>query len=187
MDELNKIVEPDMETSPSIASNDTVFPKEFFEMNFDINLNKRENSSQDIIIDDIHESIYREAVQLEFSLLPFDRPKGNDKTFNELENNRFVEVTNAMRAFDVMSPQRIDSVDNFCEASQLISLKIDHEIRNIIKMCKQLNAFRNINERDQLILIKYASIEILSLRVVNHFNFQTFQWTLITVNKKCYK
>lgn len=182
LDDLTRIVDSGMDSSPSMASNDTEFPKEFFEMNFDINLNKRENSSQNIIIDEIHESIYREAVQLEFSVLPFDRPKAEDKSFNELESYRFKELTQAMRSFDVQTPQRIESVETFNEAAQIIGVKSDHEIRNVVKMCKQLNAFRSINERDQLILLKYASIEILSLRVINHFDFQTFEWTVVMVS-----
>ncbi|CAG2181535.1 unnamed protein product, partial [Oppiella nova] len=51
------------------------------------------------------------------------------------------------------------------------------QIRNIIKMSKRLNAFKSLCEQDKVILIKYASFEIITLRMVLNFNFQDMYWT----------
>ncbi|CAG2180470.1 unnamed protein product [Oppiella nova] len=51
------------------------------------------------------------------------------------------------------------------------------QIRNIIKMSKRLNAFKSLCEQDKMILIKYASFEIITLRTVLNFNFQDMYWT----------
>ncbi|CAG2169896.1 unnamed protein product [Oppiella nova] len=73
-------------------------------------------------------------------------------------------------------------VDNIMDALNLLVLKCDDYIQDVIKLFKRLNSFQSICQSDQMILIKYSLLEIKILRLISNFNFEGQYWTLDTEN-----
>ena len=146
-------------------------------------LSETESQSSSSDSNEICDTVYREAVQLEFSVFPFERPLSNYNTFNELEVSRLKELLSAMTALQTPCPQNLNIrlIENVSEAIKLLCIKCDHEIRNIVKMSKKLKGFRNINEVDQLILVKHSAIRIIGLRLAQFFDLNGQHWNVIIV------
>ncbi|CAG2184128.1 unnamed protein product [Oppiella nova] len=47
-------------------------------------------------------------------------------------------------------------------------------------MCKTLTAFRGLPESDQIVLLKYASLEIIVIQMILKFDFDGQFWDIIT-------
>ncbi|CAG2103685.1 unnamed protein product [Medioppia subpectinata] len=63
-------------------------------------------------------------------------------------------------------------VGNCVDALSIIIGKIDSKIQNVVKMSRRLTDFNSICQNDQIVLLKYSSIEIDIMRMVLRFNFQ---------------
>ena len=130
------------------------------------------------------ESVFDRVAELELSVLPILRPITDySNNFTESEGNKLTELFHAIGFLN----HRIDKIDgrhvanSYIEAASVLHSSCDNEIRDVVKMSKQFNAFRSVCESDQIVLIKYASLEIIINRMVLKFNFERQYWDIITV------
>ena len=142
----------------------------------------KDNQLQNSSVNSIRETVYREAVELEFSVVPFERPINHCNTFNQLEEIRLKELISAMAILQTPSSHNIRKTEDFWEALRLLNTKCDLEIRKIIKMAKKLRAFGSLDENDKIILLKYSVIEIMSLRMTEYFDLNGQHWRVIIVS-----
>ena len=79
-----------------------------------------------------------------------------------------------------------DAYDDLAQKDHLYYVGIvihsaDHflvdQLAVIVQMAKRLNGFKSLCEHDQLVLIKYASIEIVVLRMILYFDFNELCWS----------
>ncbi|CAG2109978.1 unnamed protein product [Medioppia subpectinata] len=154
-----------LNVSENISLDNEIISKEFIEGNNSNTSETAENRS-------------------ELMVIPILKPISNCSiSFNELEVNKFNELLNALKYLQkptVSMGQTL--VDSIFKAMPIMHSKVDTEIRDIVKMCKCLNGFNTICLSDQLVLIKYSSIEINFLRLISSFNFEDEYWTIIQNN-----
>ncbi|CAG2101273.1 unnamed protein product [Medioppia subpectinata] len=126
---------------------------------------------------------YRSAAELEFAVLPIQRPLNGSATFNELEAHRLTELFEAIKTLHNRRPVGASVAADYAEALNALRVKCDYEIRRIVKMSKQLSAFCKLCEEDKIHLLKYSAIEIFSLRMVTDFDPESYNWNAITNNE----
>ncbi|XP_054153969.1 nuclear hormone receptor HR96-like [Oppia nitens] len=130
--------------------------------------------------DDISPDVYQKAVELEFAVLPIARTVGdNSGQFNELEYNRLTELFSALNIMQIKIPENGVPLSNMEEMCQLMAVKVDTEIRNLVTVSKGLSAFNNMCENDQISLLKYGSLEIFCMRSVLTYDYSNDSWTLV--------
>ena len=120
----------------------------------------------------------------EMSVIAIQRPISDPKhVFNEMEGNRLTELFNAMQYMIDPSVPFIHPVNDFWEAIHTLYIKLDIDTRKLVKTSKNLKGFTNIDQNDQITLLKFASIEISLIRMLLNFDFQLEHWNIPTV---CY-
>ncbi|CAG2100062.1 unnamed protein product [Medioppia subpectinata] len=130
------------------------------------------------------ETVFEKVAELELTVLPIPRPSVGHTltTFDESEGFKLTELFEAIKL--IRHPvDRIDCQEipnNYWGAVHVLHSTCDNDIKHIIKMCKSLNAFRGLEECDQIVLLKYASIEIVVLQMVLSFDFEHKFWDIIT-------
>ena len=144
-------------------------------------INKETNDSDDLIQDDV----YQKAVELEFAVLPIARPlPENSGILNEVECNKLVELFNAMTVWQ-KAPQSVTEsakvINCTNDVCAVMSNKLEQDIKNLVTVSRSLNAFNSLCENDQISLLKYGSTEVMCLRSVLNFDFETDKWTLVLV------
>lgn len=141
-----------------------------------------DESNDELILDDV----YQKAVELEFAVLPIARPlPENRSTLNEMECNRLIELFNAMTVWQKAPQSATESakvLNCTYDVCEVMANKLEQDIKNLVTVSKSLNAFNSLCENDQISLLKYGSTEVMCLRSVLNFDFETNNWTLVLVN-----
>ncbi|CAG2099959.1 unnamed protein product [Medioppia subpectinata] len=116
----------------------------------------------------------------EQQLVSINRPLTDYSTvFNELEANRFTELLNGIKKLQSIVKIRDQTiVDEMSDGFRVMNIKHENGIKDIVQMSKLLSGFSDLCAEDQLVLIKYSSIEINLLRMVSLFNFQECYWDI---------
>ncbi|XP_054169144.1 nuclear hormone receptor HR96-like [Oppia nitens] len=127
----------------------------------------------------ISSNVYREAVELELSVIPIPRAM-NSEDFNELEAKRFDELFDALKILNHPVPKSTAIADDITEAIRIMCFKSDYDIRKIVKMSKRLSAFQALCESDKICLLKYSVIEIFTLRILLDMDFDKYYWNIVT-------
>ncbi|CAG2177973.1 unnamed protein product [Oppiella nova] len=107
-------------------------------------------------------------------------------TFNEMEGMRLSELMDGIKTLQInfqRSDHQIVVIDTREDAIDLLHREHEYRIRDIIKMSKHLNGFRDLLESDRLILIKYSALEIINLRMILSFNFEEEYWDIYFNNR----
>ncbi|CAG2109578.1 unnamed protein product [Medioppia subpectinata] len=88
--------------------------------------------------------------------------------FNELESNRLCELLDALKVYQtpVAITDRI-CIDRLVDTLPILTHKNETQIKHVVKLSKCLNAFTTLCQSDQIVLVKYSSIEIEILRMNN--------------------
>ncbi|CAG2173724.1 unnamed protein product, partial [Oppiella nova] len=104
-----------------------------------------------------------------WTVVPIVRPITDySNQFNELEGNKLSELLDAIQALNIRVMMNVDhTVLNTIESATVH--RYDMDIRNIVQMSKCLTGFQALCQSDQMLLIKYASIEINILRKHNTY------------------
>ncbi|CAG2111558.1 unnamed protein product [Medioppia subpectinata] len=92
---------------------------------------------------------------------------------NDSEVNILKELYEATVVLRHPSLDTVKEITDFEELKTATTSKFEYEIRNLIKMCKQLNAFHGICEEDKISLLKYRCFEVILLRTITIFDFQS--------------
>ncbi|CAG2167197.1 unnamed protein product [Oppiella nova] len=117
---------------------------------------------------------------LNLSVIPVMKPITDyNNQFNELEGNRLTELLDALK---IMMNPMVNVNDNEMNAYSVDPFNLilryqENGLQNTVKMAKRLNAFKSLCDHDQLTLIKYASIEIVVLRIILNFDFNELCWS----------
>ncbi|CAG2161710.1 unnamed protein product, partial [Oppiella nova] len=120
------------------------------------------------------------AYDLNLSVIPVMKPITDyNNQFNELEGNRLSELLDALK---VMMNPMVNVNDNEINAYSVDAFNLilrcqENGLQNNVQMAKRLNGFKSLCEHDQLTLIKYASIEIVVLRMILTFDFNKLCWS----------
>ena len=138
------------------------------------------NNFQNVLTDNELSLITTNVYDLNLSVIPVMKPITDyNNQFNELEGNRLSELLDALKI--MMSPV-VNVNDNEINAYSVDAFNLilrfqENGLQNTVKMAKRLNAFKSLCEHDQLVLIKYASIEIAVLRIILNFDFNELCWS----------
>ncbi|CAG2164888.1 unnamed protein product, partial [Oppiella nova] len=138
------------------------------------------NNFQNVLTDNELSLITTNAYDLNLSVIPVMKPITDyNNQFNELEGNRLSELLDALKI--MMSPV-VNVNDNEINAYSVDAFNLilpyqENGLQNTVKMAKRLNAFKSLCEHDQLTLIKYASFEIVVLRMILYFDFNELCWS----------
>ncbi|XP_054155786.1 uncharacterized protein LOC128954234 isoform X2 [Oppia nitens] len=132
------------------------------------------------------QSVYKRVDRLETTVQPILRPiQDYSNQLTETEGQKLTELFHAIGFLTHRRPPG-DQIDgqlmakSYLEASSVLHLSSETEIRDLVKMSKHFNAFQSVCESDQIVLIKYASLEIIINRMVLKFNFERQYWDIIT-------
>ncbi|XP_023337390.1 nuclear hormone receptor HR96 isoform X2 [Eurytemora carolleeae] len=122
-------------------------------------------------------SLINAAISTEFQLCS-EQPS---VTLNEREKARINELCIASKSLD--EPFKEDEqhvVINFQMEPKLISVLnlTNLAVKRIINMTKQISAFANLCQEDQLVLLKGGCLELMLLRSVLSFNSEKNTWQL---------
>ncbi|XP_054169204.1 vitamin D3 receptor-like [Oppia nitens] len=95
-----------------------------------------------------------------------------NNSFNEIETkklNELLSATNHMQRQFI--PVSVSETTDFRKAIDFLKFIAESHIKKLIKMCKNLNSFKLLCERDQLSLIKFGAIEMIKLRGIFYYDF----------------
>ncbi|CAG2169373.1 unnamed protein product [Oppiella nova] len=114
--------------------------------------------------------------------LPIHRPLMDYRNqFTELEGNKLQELQLAAQIFPehrVRTYSLMPADQDYC-LWIVMPLKLEQQLRRIVKMSKQLTQFNSICENDRISLIKYGFLELFYIRSVPIFNCQNDTWTYV--------
>ncbi|CAG2166177.1 unnamed protein product [Oppiella nova] len=95
--------------------------------------------------DDIDDSVYDRAVELEFTLLPIARPVANTYSFNELETNKLAELFNATSFFKESAPTAMVShIESDQQFGSVMTNLFETQFKRVIQMSKSFTTFNNV-------------------------------------------
>ncbi|CAG2172041.1 unnamed protein product [Oppiella nova] len=130
--------------------------------------------------DDIDDSVYDRAVELEFTLLPIARPVANTYSFNELETNKLAELFNATSFFKESAPTAVVShIETEQQLGPVMSKLFEAQFHRVIQMSKSITTFNSINESDKITLIKGSALDMFNMRTVPYYSRTNQTWTII--------
>ncbi len=101
----------------------------------------------------------------------------NITELNQLENNRLNELSTAMNILQMPLPRITSEATGLMDAIKMT----DQAIRRLIKMSKRINAFKSLCQSDQIALLKAGCTEMIILRSVMTFNYESEYWTVYNV------
>ena len=155
------------------------------------------NDSQDMV--DLPENMdiinkFREkAIEYDTSLDVLIDRHISDNELNELEVNILRDLYTATYVMRHPQSKVFREITDIDDLTKTMNLKFEKEIRNLIRMCKKLNTFREVCENDKIALLKYRCFEAILLRSVTIFDFQSKDFMFYGVNiphiyqlPKCY-
>ncbi|CAG2102587.1 unnamed protein product [Medioppia subpectinata] len=113
------------------------------------------------------------------SLIPIHRPIADySNNFNEREGVCLSELLSAMDSVrDPISPTARELTD-FHHIYQIMTIRLDHGIRDIIKLSKNLTTFKAVSEMDRYILVKQSCVEICLMRSALVYDYRTGYWNI---------
>ena len=173
------IIYSESSNSDSSSSSDSLIKGFDWSLKFDANLQIESLISNQKKFELISDSNF---ILSDFRI-PISRPITDyNKTFNEMEGNHLTELLNAIQFMSNPLATVSHPINEFWDAIRVLHIKMDTDIRKLIKMSKCLTGFRSICESDQISLLKFASIEIVLIRMILYFDFQFEYWNIITVS-----
>lgn len=137
------------------------------------------------VTDDISKDVYHQVVDFELSLIPIERPIGDQSPhdFNQKELIIMSELMNASRLWRApLQKKVIREITNMTDCRKALTFVYDHEIKNMVKLSKSLNSFNNLCENDRISLLKNHCFPLLLMRGILCYNFQNQCWTLFLVS-----
>ena len=143
------------------------------------------NSFELLFVNDFNNNYIKSngrALRRSFSV-PVDRPMTDRHTFNEFEGIKLAEVLKAIPLITDPFIKQIDSNITHLQQINSATNKFDRDVRNLVEFAKSLTAFREICEEDQIALIKYGCSEVVPLRSILFFNFETESFHVYIVSK----
>ncbi|XP_054169171.1 vitamin D3 receptor-like [Oppia nitens] len=98
--------------------------------------------------------------------------------FTELESNKLTELLDAMKLNQrqISTIEKGCIIDNLQQALLIVLERHNDNINHTVQMSKYLSAFNTLCLSDQIVLLKYSSIEIEVLRNILCFNFEKEYW-----------
>ena len=115
-------------------------------------------------------------------LVAVDRPVMDySNNLTENEGNRLTELIDASKVFTNRISSTTSEITTLSEALMTTAIKWDEEVRKIIKMANNLYAFNEICEEDKIVMLKYASCEIVLMRSVICYEKSTQNWNIFLV------
>jgi hypothetical protein len=139
---------------------------------------KFDESLETVVIPDI---VYEKTIEVEFAQIPIRQTISQMDThireLNQLENNRLNELSIATTVLKMPLPRITSEATGLVDAIKMA----DQAIRRLIKVSKKINAFKSLCQSDQIALLKAGCTEILILRSVVTFNYESEYWTVYNV------
>jgi hypothetical protein len=139
---------------------------------------KFDESLETVVIPDI---VYEKTIEVEFAQIPIRQTitemNTNITELNQLENNRLNELSTAMNVLKIPLPRITSEATGLVDAIKMT----DQAIRRVIKMSKKINAFKSLCQSDQIALLKAGCTEMIILRSVMTFNYESEYWTVYNV------
>ncbi|CAG2105778.1 unnamed protein product [Medioppia subpectinata] len=122
------------------------------------------------------------------SLVSIHRPIADySNNFNEREGVCLSELLSAMDSVrDPISPTARELTD-FHHIYQIMTIRLDHGIRDIIKLSKNLTTFKAVSEMDRYILVKQSCVEICLMRSALVYDYRTGYWNIFLRNDDSYR
>ncbi|CAG2112350.1 unnamed protein product, partial [Medioppia subpectinata] len=113
--------------------------------------------------------------------VPIDRPITDyNNNFNETE---FSHLNEMMFAVNHMQPNGAPAVTwepiDYKEITECAAAKWESDVPLMVNMCRNLRAFNLLCESDQLSLIKYGGMEMLTLRTARFYDITSNSWILV--------
>lgn len=121
--------------------------------------------------ENLPESVYAKAIEIEFTELPIRTSFVKSKELNRLERQKLEELVTANEILKmplncgVSDPSLLDVIN-----------MTDHAIRRLIKMSKKINGFKNLCQDDQIALLKGSCTELMILRSVMSYDPEKECW-----------
>ena len=138
--------------------------------------------SREMDEEEISNSTYHKAVELELSVIPIPKPVRGCVQLNEIEFNRIYEIFSLGLTFrkpyppnQIVYGKAEDLANFFSERFELFSSKL-------VTVSKTFDAFNELCQNDPIALIKSSILEIMYMRSVQHFDSANEQWTFSWVN-----
>ncbi|CAG2169975.1 unnamed protein product, partial [Oppiella nova] len=98
--------------------------------------------------------------------------------FNELEMHRLKHLFSSTAYMRDPIVTNVTKTATYSDAFKVLRMRSDMKCQKIIKMCKNINQFKELCEDDKIILLKTSSPEIACLYKVVNFNVQGQFWTV---------
>ncbi|CAG2118900.1 unnamed protein product, partial [Medioppia subpectinata] len=113
--------------------------------------------------------------------VPIERPITDyNNNFNETE---FSHLNEMMFAVNHMQPNGAPAVTwepiDYKEITECAVAKWESDVPLMVNMCRNLRSFNLLCESDQLSLIKYGGMEMLTLRTARFYDITTNSWILV--------
>ena len=127
---------------------------------------------------------YSESECNQNAIVPIGRPLTDYRNnLTEIEGIKLNELLTAITFMKTSSEHRITYKviieDPVIErACGVWANKCQEQIQKIVRMSKNMMAFRNMCLNDQIALIKYGSVEIYVIRLIMQYDFQNKFWAL---------
>ncbi|XP_054162241.1 nuclear hormone receptor HR96-like [Oppia nitens] len=124
-------------------------------------------------------STYKRALKMGISIIPVTRHIADySRTFNELEGYRFRELMSAAKQLEIIAATNICEIVSMEEFFAAIDTLKINDIQNVTKVCKSITGFIDIPSEDQIVLLKYGSLEIHTMRSICYYNHDSQYWTI---------
>ncbi|CAG2117904.1 unnamed protein product [Medioppia subpectinata] len=101
-----------------------------------------------------------------------------NKSFNTYECDKLSEMfkaINFIREPPLPESPRVSDMVNFKVA---MVYKLEKEIRNFISVAQNVAEFECLCENDRIALVKYGSVEIICMRLIQFYNTEAQSWTI---------
>ena len=132
--------------------------------------------------DEISDSTYEKAVELELSVIPIPKSVRGSNQLNEVEYNRIIEIFNASLSFRRPYPVNQIVFGKAEDLSKFFIERFEDFSRKFVTASKSLKSFNELCQNDQIALIKSATLETMFMRTAQYFDYINEQWTFYWVS-----
>jgi len=149
-----------------------------------INLNGMKVSKFNTDIIDIYNNYHREkgAEFLSSVVAVTQHVTDYNKSFNTYECDKLIELFSAINFIREPTLPIEPVVTDMMNFKMAMVFKLDKEIRNFITVAQNLAEFDSLCENDRIALVKYGSVEIIGMRMIQFYNMAAQSWTIFMVS-----
>ncbi|CAG2170573.1 unnamed protein product [Oppiella nova] len=101
-----------------------------------------------------------------------------NKSFNTYECDKLIELFSAINFIREPTLPLEPVVTDMMNFKMAMVFKLDKEIRNFITVAQNVAEFDSLCENDRIALVKYGSVEIISMRMIQFYNVAAQSWTI---------